>query len=367
MSLHISKSDIEAARVIGPRIVVIGGGTGLSAMLRGLKLCSDNITAIVAVSDDGGGSGCLRQDLGMLPPGDIRNCLLALANAEPSMCQLLNYRFSEGRLAGQSFGNLFLAALNGICDSFEQAVQRMGEVLAITGRVLPVTTENIHLEAEFDDGNSIVGETSIVEYKKTMHSKIKRVGLIPEKPKAYDQAVAAIEEAELIVLGPGSLYTSVIPNVLVAGISDAIKTSQALKVYVCNVMTQEGETDGYTAFDHIQSIMEHSAQELVDVCLVNSLSIPENIAEKYKAESSVPVVVDSERFESCGIKMVEKPLADFETELARHNSIKLACELIDLLCSERPRNGVCGKYDGIMLDWVRIRAGKPYRAFQEVT
>ena len=226
----------------GPRIAAGGGGTGLSTLLRGLKLYTKNLTAIVTVADDGGGSGVLRQDLGMPPPGDIRHCMEALANVEPVMGELLSYRFPKdsGALGGQSFGNLILAALNGISPSFDQAVARMSEVLAITGRVLPVTTADVQLEATFENGASVVGESHIFRCKKEQDCRIRQVRLIPEDSRALPEALSAIAEADMIVLGPGSLYTSIIPNLLVDGIVDAIRRSRALKVYVCNFMTEEG-------------------------------------------------------------------------------------------------------------------------------
>ena len=262
----------------GPRLAVIGGGHGLSNMLRGLKRYTENISAIVTVADDGGGSGMLRQDLGMPPPGDIRNCLEALANTEPLMSELMHYRFTEGSLAGQSFGNLFLAALNGISPSFDAAVSRMSQVLAITGRVLPVTTADVQLEAEFENGASVVGESKIFYCKKKEDCRITKVRLLPEHPKALPEAVEAIRDADMIILGPGSLYTSIIPNLLVDGIVEAIQASRALKVYVANVMTQEGETEGYTASDHIAAIFQHSVPGLFDLCLTNSSPIPADVA-----------------------------------------------------------------------------------------
>ena len=230
-------------RAYGPRIVVIGGGHGLSTMLRGLKNYTENLTAVVTVADDGGGSGKLREDLGMLPPGDIRNCMEALANTESLMSNLMHYRFTEGSLAGQSFGNLFLAALNGISPSFDVAVSRMSEVLAITGRVLPVTTANVQLVAEFENDTQVIGESKIFQCKKLQGCRIRQVRLQPESPQALPASISAIQEADMIVLGPGSLYTSIIPNLLVDGITDAIMSSDALKVYVCNVMTEDGETE----------------------------------------------------------------------------------------------------------------------------
>jgi uncharacterized cofD-like protein len=209
----------------GPNIVAIGGGNGLSNMLRGLKRYTKNLTAIVTVADDGGGSGMLRHDLGMPPPGDIRNCMQALANVEPVMEQLLGYRFTEGSLAGQAFGNLLLAALNGISDSFDQAVSRMREVLAITGQVLPVTDADVRLEATFENGASVLGESRISQFKKEQDCRIRRVRLIPEHPPALPEALRAIGKAEMILLGPGSLYTSIIPNLLVDGLVPAICAS----------------------------------------------------------------------------------------------------------------------------------------------
>ncbi|MEF9972027.1 MAG: YvcK family protein, partial [Oscillospiraceae bacterium] len=212
---------------VEPRVVVIGGGTGLSNMLRGLKRYTGKLTAIVTMADDGGGSGTLRDELGMPPPGDIRNCLQALANTEPTMEQLLSYRFKDGCLKGQSMGNLFLAALNDISGSFDEAVRKMSEVLAITGRVLPVTTEDVRLFASFDDGTEVLGESKIMAHKKSGDRRISRVNLIPENPPALQDSIDAISQAELILLGPGSLYTSIIPNLLTAGITEAIASSDA--------------------------------------------------------------------------------------------------------------------------------------------
>ena len=318
----------------GPRVVVIGGGHGLSNMLRGLKQYTENISAVVTVADDGGGSGMLRQDLGMPPPGDIRNCLEALANTEPLMRELMQYRFKEGSLAGQSFGNLFLAALNGISDSFDAAVTRMSEVLAITGRVLPVTTADVQLEAEFENGASVVGESKIFYCKKRENCRIKEVRLIPENAKALPAAVSAIRDADILILGPGSLYTSIIPNLLVDGIVDAIRDSEALKVYVANVMTQEGETEGYTVSDHIQALFKHSAKGLFDLCLANSSPIPAAVAARYAAEGAECLKYDAEACSALGVEVIERPIATVENDYVRHHPDHLARELI-LLHAER--------------------------------
>ena len=321
---------MEKRRTRGPRVAVIGGGHGLSNMLRGLKRYTENISAIVTVADDGGGSGMLRQDLGMPPPGDIRNCLEALANTEPLMSELMHYRFTEGSLAGQSFGNLFLAALNGISPSFDTAVSRMSQVLAITGRVLPVTTADVQLEAEFENGASVIGESKIFYCKKKEDCRITKVRLIPEHPRALPEAVEAIREADMIVLGPGSLYTSIIPNLLVDGIVEAILQSDALKVYVANVMTQEGETEGYTASDHIAAIFQHSAPGLFDLCLTNSSPVPPDVAARYAQEGAEPLRYDAGRCAALGVELVSRPIATVENGYVRHQSENLARELIQL-------------------------------------
>ena len=266
----------------------------------------------------------------MLPPGDIRNCMEALASAEPIMTRLMSYRFTEGSLAGQSFGNLFLAALNGISPSFDAAVRRMSQVLAITGRVLPVTTADVQLEAEFENGATVVGESKIFYCKKQEDCRIRQVRLIPSRPKALPEAVSAIADADMIVLGPGSLYTSIIPNLLVDGIVKAIRESDALKVYVCNVMTQEGETEGYTVSDHIQALFSHSYPGLFRLCLTNSTPIPEVIALRYAQEGAEPIRHDVEKCRALGVELINRPVAALENGLVRHNPGHLAWELVRL-------------------------------------
>ena len=316
----------------GPRVVAIGGGTGLSTMLRGLKLHTRNLTAIVTVADDGGGSGVLREDLGMPPPGDIRHCMEALANAEPVMEQLLSYRFPEGsgRLTGQSFGNLILAALNGIYPSFDEAVTRMSEVLAITGRVLPVTNEDVQLEATFENGTSVVGESKIFQFKKEQDCRIHSVRLLPERPPALPAALEAIADAELILLGPGSLYTSVIPNLLVEGIADAVCRSKAVKLYICNIMTQDGETEGMTASEHVAALLKHSGPGLVDLCLCNSAPVRPGLVERYREEDAVPIVVDKEAIEALGVELITRPVSSETSDYARHSVKRLAEAVMDI-------------------------------------
>ncbi|MCL2201676.1 MAG: YvcK family protein [Oscillospiraceae bacterium] len=320
----------------GPAITCIGGGTGLSTLLRGLKKVTHNVTAIVAVSDDGGGSGVLREQLRMPPPGDIRNCMQALSNAEPTIEMLMAYRFDSGDLSGQSFGNLFLAAINGISESFDKAVIRMGEVLSITGRVLPVTTQDIHLRAEFEDGSMVVGESTIPVAKTERSSRIKRVELVPEAVKALPACIEAIEEAEMIILGPGSLYTSIIPNLLVDGVAEAIMNSDAVKLYVCNVMTQPGETDGYSVSEHISEIFEHGGGRLFDQCLTSSDKPNQAILDRYFQKGAETVCVDSEAVNALGVAVLSESITAGNQNLARHDPDKLANEVMRIFNERAP-------------------------------
>ena len=314
----------------GPKITAIGGRTGLSTMLRGLKKYTKNLTAVVTVADDGGGSGVLRRDIGMPPPGDIRHCMESLANVEPIMERLLTYRFQEGSLAGQSFGNLILAALNGVTGSFEEAVAQMSQVLAITGRILPVTSADVQLEAVFENGARVVGESKISSFKKEQDCRIAHVALLPERPAALPAALQAIREADLILMGPGSLYTSVIPNLLVEGVVEAICRSEALKIYVCNIMTQEGETEGYTAADHVDALLSHGAPGLVDLCLANSAPVRPGLVEKYREEDAAPILVDRERIRAMGLELEEYPVASEGGDYARHDPDRLAAAVLDV-------------------------------------
>lgn len=322
MSINDVTGKVQSAG--GPKIVAIGGGTGLSTMLRGLKTFSSNITAVVTVADDGGGSGVLRQELGMLPPGDIRNCILALADTEPLMEQLLQYRFKEGKLKGQSFGNLFLAAMDGISSSFEEAVRRMSDVLAVTGRVLPVTLNDVTLCAELEDGSIVCGESQIGKHSNFNKCRIKRVYMEPADAEPLNEVIDAIEQADAIVLGPGSLYTSIIPNLLVRGVCPAIKKSSALKVYVCNVMTQPSETEEYSVSDHIRALEDHSCSGIIDVCIVNNSVIPDELREKYHNDGADQVRIDRERIEEAGIMLIEGDYASLKNNLVRHDPQKLA-------------------------------------------
>lgn len=303
----------------GPRIVVIGGGTGLSVLLRGLKEYTSNITAIVSVTDDGGSSGRLRGEFGILPPGDLRNCLVALADTEPAMESLFNYRFSKGEMAGHNLGNLLITAMAELSGSFETAIHEVSKVLAIRGRVLPSTLENIVLAAELQDNTIIKGESNISHVEKP----IKRVFIIPENPQPLQEAVEAILEAETVILGPGSLYTSLIPNLLVPGIVEAIQKSKATKMYICNIMTQPGETQNYTASDHLRTIYAHSAENLIRYVIVNNEKIPSEALEKYNLEGADAVKIDADNLEKMNVTVLAAQLFQ-EQGYIRHHSHKLA-------------------------------------------
>ncbi|NFE73986.1 YvcK family protein [Clostridium botulinum] len=331
------ESFIEEKRLLikGPKIVVIGGGTGLSTMLRGLKYYTSNITAIVTVADDGGGSGDLREDLGMLPPGDIRNCILALADTEPIMENLLQYRFKEGKLKNQSFGNLFLAAMDGISDNFEEAVQKMSSVLAVTGKVVPVTLDNMELEATLKNGKVIRGESQIPEEAIKQNSKIKSFRIIPEDAKPLKEAIEAIREADAIVMGPGSLYTSIIPNLLVKDIAKEVRKSDALKFYISNIMTQPGETTKFKVSDHLKVLQKYGGKDIVNYVIANVGEVENELKEKYKLEDAELVKLDSEAINNLGIKIIGDNLVKVSKGFIKHDADKLAQVLVDTIMEKK--------------------------------
>ncbi|PJI07834.1 MULTISPECIES: gluconeogenesis factor YvcK family protein [Clostridium] len=321
--------------VKGPKIVAIGGGTGLSTMLRGLKYYTSNITAVVTVADDGGGSGALREDLGILPPGDIRNCILALSDTEPLMEELLQYRFKDGRLKNQSFGNLFLAAMDGISTNFEEAVHKMSSVLAVTGRVLPVTLDNVVLKAKLKNGVVVEGESNIPEQAIIYESPIEKVFIDPQDAKALQETVQAIKEADAIILGPGSLFTSVIPNLLVKDIRNALLKTKALKLYVSNIMTQPGETDNFTASDHVKAIMDHVGGKVVDYTLVNTGTVSEELKGKYFEKTSEIVKVDKDKLDKMGVGIIEGNFIKISNGLVRHDSDEIAKILVETIMDKK--------------------------------
>lgn len=306
---------------MGPHIVAIGGGTGLSVLLRGIKEYTNNIAAIVTVADDGGSSGRLRQDMGIVAPGDIRNCLVALADTEPIMERLFQYRFRDaGDLSGHSFGNLFIAAMIEATDGdIEQALSQSNKILRVRGNVIPSTHTPVKLVAQLIDGKYILGESLIGHSK----SRIEKVALEPADVTAPEEAIRAIRKAEVIILGPGSLYTSVIPNLLVPGIVEAIQENPAPKVYICNVMTQPGETEGYSAFDHIRAIEEHIGKNIIDILVVNNGIPSDELLARYAAEKSEPVTVEKLKIEARGVRVIEADLISRE-DLVRHDPVKLS-------------------------------------------
>jgi uncharacterized cofD-like protein len=345
----------------GLRIVSIGGGTGLSTLLSGLKVYVgkdslsrggdsnawiETLTAVVTVTDDGGSSGRLREAFQILPPGDIRNCMAALAEDEHLLTKLFQYRFeSEGELSGHSFGNLFLAALAGVTGDFLEAIKVSSEVLAIKGRIFPSTVEDIALVAELEDGRVIRGETNIVQSR----SPIRRLRLSSERCRPLPETLEAIEHADIVTIGPGSLYTSIIPNLLVDGIVDAMRASDALKVYICNIMTQPGETDHFTAEDHLRVLFDYSPEMELDYVLVNSATIGEPLREKYLSDGAAQVETGSLvqpgfEDEPCdasiqgadrlhGFRIIARDVIH-EDGLVRHDPAKLARLLLEIHQSE---------------------------------
>ena len=323
-----------------PNVVVIGGGTGQSVFLRGLKHETKNITAIVTVADDGGGSGVLREDLGMIPPGDIRNCLLALANMEPAMSEVMRYRFPDGSLKGQSFGNLFLAAMTGIYDNFETAVYKMGQVFAVTGRVLPVSLDNINLIAELENGETVVGESNIPRQVRKTKSAIKKIYLDNPDAKPLDEVVTSIKNADAVAIGPGSLYTSILPNLLVEGVVDALSTTRAPKVYVCNIMTQPGETGGKNVLDHVKVIVDHAGINFIDYVLVNNEYLPQGVFERYAKDGAELVMLDKgqrEGLEAMGIKCIEEKLIEIKNGYIRHDAEMVSKAVVDIAIKEKTK------------------------------
>ena len=306
----------------GPRIVAVGGGTGLSMLLKGIKHITNNITAVVTVGDDGGSSGRLREEMGVLPPGDIRNCIAALADDEDLVTKLFQYRFKTGEgLEGHSFGNLFLTALCSITGDMVRAVKESSNVLSIRGRVLPSTLDDMKLVAEMEDGRIIHGESNIPE----AHGKIKRLYTEPDDCRALPDVIEAIRNAELIILGPGSLYTSVTPNLLIKEIANEISKSNAKKIYVCNIMTQPGETDNYSVSDHVKALMQHAeSKDIIETVLVNDF-LPSNLAKKYQLSGSYPVKLDYENLKKLGVKVFSRKLIEDSKEgLVRHSSHRVA-------------------------------------------
>ncbi len=311
----------------GPNIVAIGGGTGLSVLLHGLKEYTSNITAIVTVTDDGGSSGRLRREFDILPPGDIRNCLVALADTEPLMRDLFQFRFKgPAGLKGHNFGNLFITAMSELTGDFEKAIKASSKVLAIRGQVIPSTLRPITLLDRHKDGHTTRGETKITESTE----KIDEVFLDLPYCKSTKEAKDAIKQADAVILGPGSLYTSIIPNLLIKELQETITKSKAVKIYICNVMTQSHETDGYSASDHVKAIIRHTNSGIIDYVTINTQVIPKTFLLKYKEENAYPVVNDSDKIREMGYKTIEEDLIDTK-DYVRHNSEKLAKTIMNII------------------------------------
>jgi len=322
-------AEIRAAGRLarGPRVVAVGGGNGLAALLRGMKAHTSNLTAVVTMADDGGSSGLLRRDMGMPPPGDLRNCLVALADDESMMSRLFQYRFPDGGgLQGHSFGNLFMAALAEVTGDFERAVQESTHILKVRGRVLPSTLDDVVLHAQLEGGGQVSGQSTITAAERLP----RRVWLTPAAPRPLPQAITALRKADLVVLGPGSLYTSIIPNLLIPEVRAALKETRGWVVYVCNVMTQPGETDGYTAADHLDALHRHGIAGLVDVVLVNDAAVSPDLVTSYQRSGARPVVVDEDRLRQAGVKVAHAQVAA-ESNVVRHDSERLAQALIRMV------------------------------------
>ncbi len=311
----------------GPRIVAIGGGTGLSTLLRGLKGYSANITAVVAVADDGGSSGQLRKQLGIVPPGDIRNCIAALADAEPLMTQLMQYRFPAGSgLDNHAFGNLFIAAMTAITGDFEEAVRESNRVLAVRGQVVPATSVPLNLSAQLVSGRHLYGQVGIA----AAEERIERVFIEPADVRATGEALERILEADMIVIGPGSLFSSILPNLLISDVRDALAAASGLKVYVCNVATQPGETENLTASEHLHALFDHIGDDLIDYVVINRNTDARH-PEGWRAE---PVKVDFRRLEELPVVIVEEDVID-PNNAHRHDPAKLATALMRLQQEDR--------------------------------
>ena len=324
----------------GVRVVAIGGGTGLSMLLRGMKQYLagrhheiSDLAAIVTVTDDGGSSGRLRREYRVLPPGDIRNCMVALSQDEALLGRLFQYRFNSGSgLRGHSFGNLFLTALTHVTGDFAEAVRVSGEVLAIRGRIFPATLENVTLDAVMKDGKTVSGETHIVKSGK----KIRRLRLRPRRVNPLPEVLEAIARANLILVGPGSLYTSVLPNLLVTGVAEAIESSSATKVYIANLMTQPGETEGFSLSDHVRVIYEHTRRKLFDWVVASKQIVSPEVARRYRARRAAPVLMDVQKLQAIGVRCMLDDLLE-EHGVVRHDAARLAQLLVEEFVAPKSR------------------------------
>ena len=326
----------------GQKIVTIGGGHGLATLLMGLKEHSTNLIAIVTVADTGGSSGRLREEFDILPPGDIRNCLVSLADSPSLMGELFQFRFQEGsELGGHNFGNLFITAMTKVTGDFKIAIEESSKVLAVRGRVLPSTLNRVNLVAEYTDGSFVEGEADIPKKKlpiKRVYLKLIGSGSGPDIQPTLE-AIDAIREAQIIVIGPGSLYTSILPNLVIKDIARAIVESSAIKIYVCNVMTQYGETDNYSASAHIKALIKHTHPKIIDYCIVNTTVPPQDLLAKYQLENSFPTKADTAEISKLGYKVIDGDLIH-ATDFVRHDSRKIAQAIIETFRKETIRKAL---------------------------
>ena len=315
------------------KVVTIGGGTGLSVLLRGLKKYPLEITAVVTVADDGGSSGKIRSDMNIPSPGDIRNVIAALSDVEPYLEKMFQYRFDSGEVKGHPVGNLMIAAMTDIHGDFSTAVKVMSRILNVRGTVLPTTNDIATLNAVLSDGEIIRGESSITK----AGGVIDHVYITPSRVKPNEDVLKAIEEADYIIMGPGSLYTSIIPNLVISKVSEKIRESNAKKIYVCNVMTQHGETDNYTVSDHIVAINKHVEENIFDLVIANSREFDDSILSKYHKEKQEPVKIDQEKIEELGIKLIKNDdVGIVDNNTIRHNADKVSELIYDYIIDDKP-------------------------------
>lgn len=309
------------------KIVVLGGGTGISTILRGLKYYSKNISAVVSMSDDGGGSGILREELNILPPGDVRRCLIALSNADETLKELLSYRFNSGTLKNQNVGNILIAALTDIFGSFDKALIEMSSVFNVTGKIIPVTLDETHLVAEFASKDKVVGESYIPKMCYRLNTRIEKMSMIPHYPRANEDAIKAILDADIVIIGPGSLYTSIIPNFLVAGINETLRETKARVIYIANAMTQRGETKNYSLRDHFDAILKHSEYEFIDEVIANNFRASNDVYEYYyNKEESEPIFIREEDriyFGEKNVRLTEGKFIEIKDGFIRHDGKKI--------------------------------------------
>lgn len=330
--IYGKERDINMAIERVPKVVVLGGGTGMPVLLQGLKNYPLHLSTIVTVADDGGSTGMIRKKINVPAPGDIRNVIAALSNADEELNTLFQHRFkSANELSGHSLGNLVLVAMNSLTGDFYSAVEKVSQLFKVKGDIFPVVKESVILHAKMTDGTVVTGESNIPHE----HKVIERIFLTPEYVEPNPKAVAAIKEADLVVISPGSLYTSILPNLILGGVVDALNQSKAKVVYVCNVMTQNGETDGYTAKDHIEAIYRHIGENTIDSVILHNKEIDDKVLDLYEQENAKPVIYDKAKLSTLGIELIEEDIIDYSKQMVRHNTEKIAKLLYEMACKSK--------------------------------